>query len=119
MLLLGSWSRNTSGRSDKKIDALAIQGKFNEALLAENENSQDLIDLYGKEDLRTIHSIGNMSSFSFSCGVNESDEELLNLVIDLRTKVQGEKHADTLASMASKGGILHVTVELRRRNDWG
>lgn len=103
----------------QKIDELALQGKFDEALLLEAENNEDLIDLYGKENLRTIQSFENISSFSFSCGSEMNVETILSHVIDLRTKVQGEKHPDTLGSIASKVEVLHATGRIQEAERLG
>lgn len=91
----------------EKIDALAVPGQFMEALILENQNFQDLVELYGLEALSTLRSLENISSFLFSGGNYGSGEAILNRVIDLRTEEQGENHSDTLASIASKVGVLY------------
>ena len=78
---------------------MAVHGKFEEALLLKSENFNDLMDLYGKENLGTGHSMENISLFPVTCGVYGNGGKILDSVIELRTKVQGEKHPDTLGSI--------------------
>jgi hypothetical protein len=101
----------------RNIDELGWQGKYTEALRLEAENVKALAKLYGNEDLRTIRPLESVSFFMLSGGPDKNGYELLESVIEVRIKVQGKNHPDTLASIASKVGNLNTagrTLEAER-----
>jgi hypothetical protein len=67
-----------------------------------------LIALHGLENEQTVESLETLSSILFSMDQNDRAGKLLDAVIVLRCKIQGEKHRNTLASVASKVGQLHL-----------
>jgi hypothetical protein len=92
----------------RQIDVLVRGGRFEHARVLEEERLLVLIALHGTENEQTVDSLETLSSILFSMGQNDRADKLLDAVIALQCKTQGEKHRSALASVASKVGQLHL-----------
>jgi tetratricopeptide (TPR) repeat protein len=98
---------------------LVAEGQFHTAAELEAMRYWHLVMIYGEEHNQTLRSLENLSSFYFSLEEIKTAGQLLDRVIELRTKTQGETHPDTLAAIASYVGYLQLLGHLREAEELG
>ena len=95
-----------------KATKLATKGQYAIAVEVEAARHQGLLALYGEEHLDTIRALENLSFFRFRAKQHEPAFRSLDRVIEMRTRIQGSTHEDTLAATASMVAYLYKSGNL-------
>src|SRR5947199_10107602 len=106
---------------DAQITILQLvdEGQFDTAAVLEATRYRHLVMIYGEEHEQTLQSLENLSSFYFSLEDIKTAGQLLDRVIELRKKTQGETHPDALAAIASYVGYLQHLGHVREAERLG
>jgi tetratricopeptide (TPR) repeat protein len=102
-----------------QITGLVESGRFQEAYTLELTRMHTFLKVVSEEDLYAIRSLENLSGYCHELGQHEKAEVLLDRVIALRTKVQGEGDRETLGAMASKVACFLKAGEAQKAEELG